>query len=86
MPWFAIETLCCSAPEEFYLKSDSTAMKSLTIQNMVLTVFFSDAAGWVAPGPVELLVNCGPSGRAARWEPSERVHERRTELCGDGAS
>lgn len=53
---------------------------------MVLTVFSSDAAGWVAPGLVELLVNCGPSGRAACWQPSERVHERRIELCGDGAS
>lgn len=34
----------------------------------------------------ELLVSSGPSGRAACWEPSERVHERRIELCGDGAS
>lgn len=52
----------------------------------VLTVSSSGAAGWVAPGSDELLVSSGPSGRAARWEPSERVHERRTELCGDGAS
>lgn len=46
----------------------------------------SDAAGWVAQGLAELLLGCGPSGRAARWEPSERVHEQRAELCGDGAS
>ncbi|KAG7240981.1 hypothetical protein INR49_026159 [Caranx melampygus] len=46
----------------------------------------TDAAGRVAPGLDELLVPIGPSGRAACWEPNERVHERRIELCGDGAS
>ncbi len=60
--------------------------KSLIIQNTVLTVSSSDAAGWVALCLDELLVSSGPSGRAACWEPSERVHERRIELCGDGAS
>lgn len=53
---------------------------------MVLTVSSSAAAGWVAPGCAELLVSSGPSGRAACWEPNESVHERRIELCGDGAS
>ena len=56
--------------------------KSLITQNTVLTVSSSDADA----GLVELLVGSGPSGRAACWEPSERVHERRIELCGDGAS
>lgn len=55
-------------------------------KNAFLTVFSRDAAGRVAPGLDELLVPIGPSGRAACWEPNERVHERRIELCGDGAS
>lgn len=50
-----------------------------------LLVFSSDVAGWIAPGSAVLLESCGPSGRAARLEPNERVHERRAELCGDGA-
>lgn len=68
----------------FFLVQTRTlnATKSLIIQNTVLTVSSSDADA----GLVELLVGSGPSGRAACWEPSERVHERRIELCGDGAS
>lgn len=69
-----------------FCNSDANARTAIKIQNTVLTVFSSDAAGWVAVGLAELLVSCGPSGLAACWEPNERVHERRIELCGDGAS
>lgn len=79
--------LCCAAPAAFFFfflvqTRTLNATKSLIIQNTVLTVSSSDADA----GLVELLVGSGPSGRAACWEPSERVHERRIELCGDGAS
>lgn len=37
-------------------------------------------------GSAVLLESRGASGRAARLEPNERVHERRAELCGGGAS
>lgn len=60
--------------------------KSLITQNTVLTFSYTGAAGCAALGSAELLESAGLSGRAACWEPNERVHERRTELCGDDAS
>lgn len=60
--------------------------KSLIIQNTVLTFSYTGAAGCAALGSAELLESAGLSERAACWEPNERVHERRTELCGDDAS
>lgn len=83
-----LSPLCCTAALFFlfFTPSRTATKKILITQNTVLTFSSSGAAGWVAVGLIELLVSAGPSGRAACWEPNERVHERRIELCGDGAS
>lgn len=88
-PERATNHLLCHIQGIFFIKTTGKWNSAITWNENntpVFTVSPSDAAGRVAPGSDELLGSSSPSGRAARWEPNERVHERRLGLCGDGAS